>query len=66
MLAALGSEEELPLHLRGALRSGVTRAEVPRCFSRWPSTRGAPRANRAFAAARDILDGARLRERQAG
>jgi 4-carboxymuconolactone decarboxylase len=58
MLAALGCEEELRLHLRGALRNGVSPAEVAEVLLQVAVYAGAPRANRAFTVARDILDGA--------
>ncbi len=55
MLVALGRDEELELHLRGALRNGVTREELTEVLLQSAVYCGAPAANSAFAVARRVL-----------
>lgn len=55
MLAALGCEEELVLHVRAALRNGLTRMEIAEVFLQVSVYAGVPRANRAFAIARQTM-----------
>jgi 4-carboxymuconolactone decarboxylase len=55
MLASLGCEEELGLHVRAALRNGLSREEISEVLLQVAVYAGAPRANRAFAVARQAL-----------
>jgi 4-carboxymuconolactone decarboxylase len=56
MLAAQGSEHELGLHVRAALRNGVTADELKEVLLQVAVYAGVPRSNRAFAIAREVLD----------
>lgn len=55
MLAALGCEEELGMHVHAALRNGLTRAEIAEVLLQVSVYAGVPRANRAFAIARQTM-----------
>ena len=55
LLAALGHDRELPLHIRGALRNGVTRDELSEVLLHTAVYAGAPAANTAFAVAAQVL-----------
>lgn len=55
MLAAQGSEHELAMHVRAARRNGVTVNELKEVLLQVAVYAGVPRANRAFAIARDVL-----------
>ncbi len=57
MLAALGHENELAMHLRGALRVGVTPDEIKEVLLQVAIYAGVPAANRAFAVAQPIMSG---------
>lgn len=57
LLAGLGRDEELPLHVRGALNNGVTREEISEVLLHTAVYAGVPAANTAFAVARKTLDG---------
>jgi 4-carboxymuconolactone decarboxylase len=57
MLAAQGSEHELALHVRAALRNGVSIEELKEVLLQVAVYAGVPRANRAFSIARDVLAG---------
>lgn len=56
MLVALNRPHELRLHLRGALRNGVTREEIRECLLQAAVYCGAPAALDAFRIAREMLD----------
>ena len=56
MLTALGRFDELPLHVRGALRNGLTEAEIAEVLLQTAIYCGVPAANSAFAVARRVLD----------
>jgi 4-carboxymuconolactone decarboxylase len=56
MLAAQGNEPELELHLRAALRNGVTADEIKEVLLQVAVYAGVPRANRAFRIARGVID----------
>jgi 4-carboxymuconolactone decarboxylase len=56
MLAAQGNEHELELHLRAALRNGVTADEIKEVLLQVAVYAGVPRANRAFSIARGVID----------
>jgi len=55
MLTALGHQEELALHLRGALNNGVTRDEIVEVLLQAAVYCGIPAANSAFRVAGEIL-----------
>ncbi|HZO96695.1 MAG TPA: 4-carboxymuconolactone decarboxylase [Gaiellaceae bacterium] len=54
-LVAGGRFEELELHLRGALRNGLTRDEIEEVLLHCAVYCGVPSANSAFAVARRVL-----------
>ncbi len=55
MLVALGRHEELPMHVRAALRNGVTREELAEVLLQTAVYAGVPAANSAFAIANRTL-----------
>jgi 3-oxoadipate enol-lactonase/4-carboxymuconolactone decarboxylase len=55
-LVALGAEHELAMHIRAARRNGLTDSEISEVLMHTALYAGLPRANRAMAIARDILD----------
>ena len=55
MLTALNRPAELKLHLRGALRNGVTREEIRECLLQTAVYCGAPAALDAFRIAREVF-----------
>ena len=55
MLVALNREEELRLHLRAALRNGVTREEIREALLQSAIYCGVPAANSAFRIAQEIF-----------
>ena len=55
-LVALGREHELELHVRAALRNGVTPDEVKEVLLQCAVYCGVPAANGAFAVAQRVLD----------
>jgi 4-carboxymuconolactone decarboxylase/3-oxoadipate enol-lactonase/4-carboxymuconolactone decarboxylase len=54
-LTALGHYEELALHVRAALRNGLTRDEIKEVLLQAAVYCGVPAANRAFAVAQRVL-----------
>ena len=56
MLAALGRDEELALHLRAALRNGLGQDAISEVLLQVAVYAGLPAANRAFAVAAAIID----------
>jgi 4-carboxymuconolactone decarboxylase len=56
MLVALNREEELALHLRAALRNGVTTGELREVLLQCAIYCGVPAANSAFRVAQEVLD----------
>jgi 4-carboxymuconolactone decarboxylase len=56
MLAAQGNEHELALHVRAALRNGVSVDELKEILLQVAVYAGVPRANRAFSIARDVIE----------
>ncbi|HEY1831413.1 MAG TPA: 3-oxoadipate enol-lactonase [Acidimicrobiales bacterium] len=56
MLVALGRFDELPLHVRGALRNGVSREEIAEVLLQCAIYCGVPAANTAFAVTQRVLD----------
>lgn len=55
-LTALGAEPEIGMHVRAALRNGLTREEIAEVLLHTAVYAGLPRANQAFAAAARVLD----------
>jgi 4-carboxymuconolactone decarboxylase len=55
-LVALGRDHELELHLRAALRNGVTPDEIKEVLLHSAIYAGVPAANSAFAIAQRVLD----------
>lgn len=55
MLAALGHHEELKLHVRGAVRNGVSEAEIGEVLLQVAVYAGVPAANSAFRIAKEAL-----------
>jgi 4-carboxymuconolactone decarboxylase len=56
ILTALGRENELQLHLRAALRNGLSEAEIAEILLHTAVYAGVPAANAAFAVARRVLE----------
>jgi 4-carboxymuconolactone decarboxylase len=54
-LATLGQEEELALHVRAAVRNGLTDAQIQEVLLQVAVYAGVPAANRAFAIAQRVL-----------
>ncbi len=55
-LTTLGAEHELALHVRAAVRNGLSRAEIAEVLLHAAVYAGVPRGNRAFAVAQAVLD----------
>jgi 4-carboxymuconolactone decarboxylase len=55
-LIALGRENELAMHLRAAIRNGLTREEISEVLIQSAVYCGVPAANGAFAIAQRVLD----------
>lgn len=55
MLVALNRPAELKLHLRGALRNGLSREEIRECLLQTAVYCGAPAALDAFRTAREVF-----------
>jgi 4-carboxymuconolactone decarboxylase len=56
LLTALGQEEELKLHLRATVNTGVSRNEVKEILMHTAVYAGVPAANTAFAHARQVFE----------
>jgi 3-oxoadipate enol-lactonase/4-carboxymuconolactone decarboxylase len=56
VLVTLGAEHELAMHVRAALRNGLTSQEVIEVLMHTALYAGLPRANRAIAIAREVLE----------
>lgn len=56
MLAALGHHEELAMHVRAALRLGITRDEIREVLMQVGVYAGVPAANTAFRIARQAIE----------
>jgi 4-carboxymuconolactone decarboxylase len=56
MLAALGHHDELAMHVRAALRIGLTREEIREVLLQVGIYAGVPAANTAFGIARRAID----------
>jgi 4-carboxymuconolactone decarboxylase len=57
ILTALRAENEIPLHVRAALRNGLTRQEISEVLLHSAVYAGVPAANAAFAIASEVIDG---------
>lgn len=55
-LVALGRDEELAMHVRAALRNGLTQDEIKEVLLQSAVYCGVPAANSAFAIAQRVLD----------
>jgi 4-carboxymuconolactone decarboxylase len=55
VLTALGREHEIAMHVRAALRNGLTAAEIGEVLLHTSFYAGVPAANRAFAIADEVL-----------
>jgi 4-carboxymuconolactone decarboxylase len=55
VLAALGCEEELELHVRAGIRNGLTPADIREVLLQVAVYAGVPAANRAFAVAAEAM-----------
>jgi 4-carboxymuconolactone decarboxylase len=55
-LTALGREGELELHIRGAVRNGLSREEIAEVLLHTAIYAGVPAANAAFTLAQRVLD----------
>jgi 4-carboxymuconolactone decarboxylase len=60
ILTALGREHELPLHVRAALRNGLTQDEIGEVLLHTAVYAGVPAANSAFSIAERVLAEDRL------
>jgi 3-oxoadipate enol-lactonase/4-carboxymuconolactone decarboxylase len=56
-LVAGGHEQELPMHIRAALRNGLTPDEIKEVLLQTAVYCGVPAANTAFAIAQEVLAG---------
>ncbi|MGH2915291.1 MAG: 4-carboxymuconolactone decarboxylase [Solirubrobacteraceae bacterium] len=56
-LTALGRENEIEMHVRAALRNGLTGAEIAEVLLQTAVYAGVPAANSAFAIAQRVIDG---------
>src|SRR5262249_57364160 len=56
VLTALGREREIAIHVRGALRNGLTESEISELLLQTAIYAGIPAANSAFAIAQRVLD----------
>jgi 4-carboxymuconolactone decarboxylase len=54
-LVSLGAENEVPLHVRGALRNGLSADEIKEVILHTAVYAGVPRANSAFAIAQKVI-----------
>ena len=58
-LTALGRDNEIEMHVRGALRNGLTPEEIGEVLLHTAIYAGVPAANAAFAIAQRVIDGER-------
>lgn len=66
VLTAIGAEAELPMHVRAALRHGLTPMEIAEVLLQAGLYAGVPRANAAFAVAQQTLADDGVAEAQPG
>lgn len=62
MMVALNRSEELQLHLKAALKNGVTRAEIKEVLLQAAIYCGVPAANHAFHIAEQVFSAARAHD----
>ena len=62
MMVALNRSEELQLHLKAALKNGVTRAEIKEVLLQAAIYCGVPAANHAFHMAEQVFSAARAHD----
>ena len=62
MMVALNRSEELQLHLKAALKNGITRAEIKEVLLQAAIYCGVPAANHAFHLAEQIFSAARAHD----
>ena len=55
VLTALGKEHEIAMHVRAALRNGLTASEIAEVLLHTAVYAGVPAANRAFAIADEVI-----------
>ncbi len=56
LLTALRAEGEIPMHVRAALRNGLTPEEIGEVLLHAAAYAGVPAANRAFELAREVIE----------
>ena len=56
LLTALRAEGEIPMHVRAALRNGLTPEEIGEVLLHTAAYAGVPAANRAFELAREVIE----------
>lgn len=56
LLTALGCDNEIPMHIRAALRTGLTREEIAEVLMHTAVYAGLPAAKAAFEVAQRVLD----------
>ena len=56
VLTALGRENEIAMHVRGAVTNGMTEAEIAEVLLHTAVYAGVPASNAAFAIAQQVLD----------
>jgi 4-carboxymuconolactone decarboxylase len=56
-LVSLGAENEIAMHVRAALRNGLTPDEIAEVILHTAVYAGVPRANSAFAIAKKVVEG---------
>jgi 4-carboxymuconolactone decarboxylase len=56
VLTALGRDHEIAMHVRAALRNGLTKEEIGEVLLHTSVYAGVPAANRAFAIAQEVFD----------
>jgi len=56
LLTALRAEGEIPMHVRAALRNGLTPEEIGEVLLHTEAYAGVPAANRAFELAREVIE----------
>ena len=66
VLTALGREAEIAIHVRGALRNGVTAEEIGEVLIHTAVYAGVPAANAAFAVARRVIEEQETERRPGG
>jgi 4-carboxymuconolactone decarboxylase len=66
VLTALGRENEIAMHVRGALRNGLTESEIGEVLLHTAIYAGVPASNAAFAIAQRALEEARADNAETG